>query len=73
MTNIVCDDIETGKKILKSAIENLLAQNYKAAIEKIEKADKIFKSNNSIENVSVCMSLLALLNVITNQESTHDA
>ncbi len=73
MTNSTSEDVKTGKKILKKAIENLLAQNYKKALEEIEQADKIFKTENSVENVSVCISLFALIKALTNKDMTQEA
>ena len=66
-------EITKGINFIKNTITLLLSNKLDLADKEIRKAGKIFKAANSPEHTSICMSLIALINYLTNPSSYKDA
>ena len=55
-----------GKKHLKNAISNVMAQKYTDAQIELNEAETIFRSEKSMENISIAMSISALIKALTS-------
>lgn len=59
--NLKSEAVLKGESLIKSVIEELINKNYSDAMLKIVDAQTIFRKENSYENISVCLSLIGLL------------
>jgi len=59
--------IKQGKILVKSAIYNFLNKSYDECIATIKKAQDIFVEEKSSENVSVCLSIIGLVDYLQNK------
>lgn len=56
-----------GESLVKSVIEKLINKNYNECMPIILEAQKIFKHEQSYENISVCLSLIGLIEYLQNK------
>ena len=56
-----------GESIVKSVIEQLINKNYNECMPMILEAQKIFKHEQSYENISVCLSFIGLVEYLQNK------
>lgn len=56
-----------GESIVKSVIEQLIHKNYDESMPMILEAQKIFKQEQSHENISICLSLIGLIEYLKNK------
>lgn len=50
-----------GEILIKSVIEKLIQRNYSGCMSEIIEAQKLFRQEQSYENISVCLSLMGLI------------
>lgn len=62
------ETIIKGKTLIKSAIENLINKNYKESMLEIINAQMLFKQEQSYENISICLSLIGLLEYLGDRK-----
>lgn len=62
------DAVLKGEAKIKSVIEKLINKNYADAMLEIVDAQTIFREENSYGNLSICLSLIGLLDYIENRE-----
>lgn len=55
------ETINEGKSLIKIAIEHLINKSYDNSLSTLAKAQKLFSQENSPENVSICISLIGLI------------
>lgn len=56
-----------GQTLLKSALEQLINKNYNACMPKIMDAQKLFQQEQSSENISICLSLIGLVEYLRDK------
>lgn len=49
-----------GQNLVKSAIEQLVTKNYSSCMDNAIEAQKLFQGENSLNNISICLSLIGL-------------
>jgi len=59
--------IKQGKTLVKSAIYNFLNKSYDECIVTIKKAQELFATEKSSENISVCLSIIGLVDYMQNK------
>lgn len=59
--------IVKGNKIVKTVIEQLVHKNCRGCIEQINKAQKLFQKEQSQENLSICLSLLGIVEYLDDK------
>ena len=65
--------ISDSKKFIKDILSDILSQKYDDAAEKLDKASKLFKENESVAYMSIAMSFSALLKVLSGKGKFQDA
>ncbi len=56
-----------GESIVKSVIEQFINKNYNECMPMILEAQKLFKQEQSYENISICLSLIGLIEYSQNK------
>lgn len=56
-----------GKSIIKTAIEMLINKNYSECMSNVLNAQKLFQQEDSSENISICLSLIGLVEYLEDK------
>src|SRR5574344_1052330 len=59
--NLTNKNIEDGENLIKESLKALFCHNYSGAYETILNAQKLFTSEKSGKHISICLSLIGLL------------
>ncbi len=62
-----------GESIVKSVIEQFINKNYNECMPMILEAQKLFKQEQSYENISICLSLIGLIEYSQNKSKYFKA
>lgn len=61
------DTIIKGETLIKSAMEHLISKNYQACKPLIYEAQDLFRKEQSYENISICLSLIGLVEYLEDK------
>lgn len=65
--NLKNETIIKGEELIKSVIERLVKKEYKGCMSSVTEAQKLFRQESSYENISICLSLIGVIEYLEDK------
>lgn len=71
MVTVNSSDLKSERKLIKDIITVIVSKDYDSAKDKLTEAQKIFHNIDCCEGISICLSLTALVNYLTDNNNLN--
>lgn len=71
--NIKSESVIQGETLIKSVLEKIINKNYSGCMPDVLNAQKLFQEEKSYENISICLSLIGLLEYLEDKNKYFKA
>lgn len=71
MVTVNLSDLKSERKLIKDIIAIIGNKDYSLAKDKLEEAQKVFHTQDCCEGISICLSLTALVNYLTDNNNLN--